>query len=133
MCVYGYVVMPEHVHLLVNEPPHSTLADAMHDLKLCFTKRLAYVDSAARGPFWQKRYYDRNVRDAREFGVKLRYLHRNPVTRGLAKQPADWKWSSFRHYALREIGVVEIESEWTARDREQKASGGSARTFLFPG
>ncbi len=110
--------MPEHVHLLVNEPSRSTLADAMHYLKLCFTKRLAYVDSAAApGPFWQKRYYDRNVRDTHEFGVKLRYLHRNPVPRGLVKQAADWKWSSFRHYALREDCGVEIESQCTADKR----------------
>jgi hypothetical protein len=62
---------------------------------------------------------------------KLRYLHRNPVKRGLVKQPAEWKWSSFRHYALREIGVVEIESQWTARDRETKALGGPERVFLI--
>jgi hypothetical protein len=78
-------------------------------------------------------YYDRNVRDAEEFAVKLRYLHRNPVKRGLVKEPGDWSWSSFRHYALREVGVVEIESEWTARDRETKLTGGPVRTFLIPG
>ena len=49
------------------------------------------------GSFWQKRYYDRNVRDAREFSIKLRYLHRNPVKRGLVSDPTEWKWSSFRH------------------------------------
>jgi putative transposase len=38
--VYGYVVMPEHVHLLLSEPEHGTLAEAMHYLKLSFTKRL---------------------------------------------------------------------------------------------
>ena len=80
--------------------------------------------------FWQKRYYDRNVRDYREFTIKLRYLHRNPVKRGLVNDPADWKWSSFRHYAFPEIGVVEIESEWTARDRESQVSDGSGRVFL---
>lgn len=81
----------------------------------------------------QKRYYDRNVRDAAEFTVKLRYLHRNPVKRGLVKEPGDWKWSSFRHYALREIGIVEIESEWRARDRETKTEGTPPRLFLSPG
>jgi putative transposase len=83
--------------------------------------------------FWQKRYYDRNVRDAREFTVKLRYLHRNPVARGLVNAPADWKWSSFRHYALREMGTVEIESEWTSIDRESNTCVGSPRVFLSPG
>ena len=124
MCVYGYVVMPEHVHLLLSEPPRARLADAIHYLKLSFAKRVG------SGVFWQKRYYDRNVRDYHEFTIKLRYLHRNPVTRGLVNEAADWKWSSFRHYAFRELGVVEIESEWTARDREMKVSGGLVRVFL---
>ena len=130
--IYGYVVMPEHVHLLLSEPEHGTLADAIHYLKLSFTKRLR-SQQPANGSFWQKRYYDRNVRNAEEFTVKLRYLHRNPVKRGLVNEAADWRWSSFRHYAFREKGVVEIESEWTARDRELAATGGAPRTFLRPG
>jgi putative transposase len=131
LCVYGYVLMPEHVHLLLSEPAQGLLADAIHFLKLAFTKRL-HSRFPGSGSFWEKRYYDRNVRDHREFAVKLRYLHRNPVKRGLVESPEDWKWSSFRHYALREVGTVEIESEWTARDREQKVSG-KARIFLRPG
>ena len=127
LCIYGYVVMPEHVHLLLSEPQHKLLADAIHYLKLSFAKRLG------TGGFWQKRYYDRNVRDEREFKEKLRYIHRNPVRRGLVGEPGEWKWSSFRHYALREKGVVEIESEWTARDRESPAQGGAERIFLIPG
>ncbi|HET7214006.1 MAG TPA: hypothetical protein VFL79_10485, partial [Terriglobia bacterium] len=85
------------------------------------------------GVFWQKRYYDRNVRDEREFVEKLRYIHRNPVKAGLCERPEEWPWSSFRHYALREKAVVEIESEWTARERERQATGGRERTFLIPG
>jgi REP-associated tyrosine transposase len=107
--------MPEHVHLLVNEPGRGTLAEAIHFLKLSFAKRVRSLranDSAE--PFWQKRYYDRNVRSDREFTVKLRYLHQNPLKRGLVPDPKDWKWSSYRHYALREKVVIEIESEWTA-------------------
>ena len=50
---------------------------------------------------------------------KLRYLHRNPVSRGLVDKPEDWEWSSFRHYATGMEGVVEIESDWTARQRER--------------
>ncbi len=142
MCVYGYVVMPEHVHLLLSEPETGTLADAIHYLKLSFSKRVKSLSPISvqgkdanlgyREPFWQKRYYDRNVRNWQEFEVKLRYLHRNPVKRGLVKNPGDWKWSSFRHYAFREVGVVEVESEWTARDREVKALGLPPRIFLCP-
>jgi len=126
--VYGYVVMPEHAHLLLNEPARGKLADAIHFLKLSFAKRLRRPGSP--GPFWQARYYDCNVRNHREFMVKLRYLHRNPVKRGLVVKPEDWKWSSYRHYALREKSVVEIESQWTATDRE---GGSTLRKFLRPG
>jgi len=133
MCVYGYVVMPEHVHLLVSEPTRATLADAIHFLKLSFAKRLRSQRREKPGSFWQKRYYDRNVKDYREFVIKLRYLHRNPVKRGLVPKPEEWKWSSYRHYLLRETAAVEIESEWTARDRERRAQGGPERIFLHPG
>ncbi len=134
ICIYGYVVMPEHVHLLLSEPSDGiSLADAIHYLKPSFSKRFwALRNEGDSGTFWQKRYYDRNVRDEREFKVKLRYLHRNPAARGLVATPDEWTWSSYRHYALREVGIVEIESEWTARDREQQSTG-PPRRFLIPG
>jgi putative transposase len=124
--VYGFVVMPEHVHLLLSEPEQGVLADAIHYLKLCFSKRWG------AGLFWQKRYYDRNVRNEQEFYEKLCYLHRNPVKRGLVQAAEEWKWSSFRHYALRENCGVGIESEWMARDRERHKHGGNTRIFLYP-
>ncbi len=71
--------------------------------------------------FWQKRYYDVNIRNYPQFVEKLRYIHRNPVERGLCERPEDWQWSSFRHYATGGEGRVEIESEWTARKRERAA------------
>jgi len=114
--VYGYVVMPEHVHLLVNEPEHGTLAQAMQSMKQGVARRLAL---RAVDPFWQARYYDFNVWSEHEFVEKLRYIHRNPVNRGLVERPEDWSWSSFRHYLSGETGPVEIESQWTARKREQ--------------
>jgi len=107
--------MPEHVHLLVNEPERSTLAQAIKSLKQGVARRLAL---RAEDSFWQARYYDFNVWSEKKFVEKLRYIHRNPVKRGLVARPADWRWSSFRHYAVGEMGVVEIESQWTARKRE---------------
>ncbi|MHB1935187.1 MAG: REP-associated tyrosine transposase [Acidobacteriaceae bacterium] len=115
LCVYGYVVMPEHVHLLLSEPPRATLADAIKSLKQGVSRRP--IGEAAH--FWQKRYYDFNVRDHWQHVEKLQYVHRNPVHRGLCERPEDWEWSSFRHYATGCDGRVEIESEWTARKRER--------------
>ena len=115
--VFGYVIMPEHVHLLLSEPQRDTLAQAIKSLKQGISRRL--IGDADH--FWQKRYYDLNVRDHDQFVEKLRYIHRNPVRRGLCEAPEDWEWSSFRHYATGSEGRVEIESEWTARKRERAA------------
>jgi putative transposase len=71
--------------------------------------------------FWQKRYYDFNIRNHAQFVEKLRYIHRNPVKRGLCERAEDWEWSSFRRYATGCDGRVEIECEWTARKRERAA------------
>jgi putative transposase len=114
--VTGYVVMPEHVHLLVSEPDKGSLATAIQALKQSVSRSLAL---RASEPFWQARYYDFNVWTEKKRIEKLRYMHRNPVARGLVAKPEDWAWSSFRHYATGIEGVVEIESEWTARKREQ--------------
>jgi putative transposase len=108
--------MPEHVHLLVNEPERGTLAQALQSLKQSVARRLAL---RAADSFWQARYYDFNLWSERKFVEKLRYIHRNPVARGLVACPEDWAWSSFRHYLNAEAGPVEIESQWTARKRER--------------
>jgi putative transposase len=106
--VSGYVVMPEHVHMLVSEPCNEPLSAAIKALKLSVVLR------QRERPFWQARYYDFNVWSAEKETEKLKYLYRNPVTRGLAARPEDWQWSSFRHHATGFEGVVEIESHWTA-------------------
>jgi len=116
LCVYAYVVMPEHVHLLLNEPERGHLAQVLQSLKQSVARTLAL---RATDSFWQARCYDFNVWSERKFVEKLRYIHRNPVTRGLVDQPEDWPWSSFRHYLTGADGVVEIESQWAARSREK--------------
>jgi putative transposase len=109
--VAGYVVMPEHVHLLVNEPRRALLSKVIQALKLSVSMR------SRERPFWQAHYYDFNVAAHEKFVEKLRYIHRNPVRRGLVAQPEDWQWSSFRHYQTGIGGTVEVESDWTARQR----------------
>lgn len=67
--------------------------------------------------FWKERYFDANIRGESERSEVIRYIHRNPVKRGLVASPEQYRWSSFNHYATGIRGVVEIESEWTARLR----------------
>jgi putative transposase len=134
--VTGFVVMPEHVHLLVSEPERSNLAVALQMLKQVVSQRLndagqkpgapSFSRSVREGwafgrndPFWQPRYYDFNVYREKKLMEKLDYMHQNPVRRGLVTRPEDWAWSSARNYATGEEGAVEIESRWTSRRREQ--------------
>ena len=81
--VCGYVVMPEHVHLLVSEPKKAILSKAIQALKLSVS-----VQSKER-PFWQPRYYDFNVHNEEKWVEKLRYMYRNPVRRRLVEKPED--------------------------------------------
>jgi putative transposase len=63
---------------------------------------------AIPNPFWQARFYDFNVWTERKRIEKLRYIHRNPVKRGLVVSPELSRWSSFRWYWCGEVGPVKI-------------------------
>jgi putative transposase len=111
--IYAYVLMPEHVHLLINEPPTILLAQFLNSLKQMTSRKVR----GDRERFWQDRYFDGNIRGEDAHSEVIRYIHRNPVKRGLVASPEQYRWSSFRHYATGVRGVVEIESEWTAKLR----------------
>ena len=111
-CVIGYVLMPEHVHLLLTEPKTGLLATALQALKISVASR------CPQKPFWLRRYYDFNVFLPEKRIEKLKYIHRNPVRRGLVDGLEEWVWSSFNHDASGLIRPVEIESEWTMARRE---------------
>jgi len=115
LCIAAYVLMPEHVHLLTDEPSIGTLASFLQIFKQLSSRELK---SPGQKQFWQRRYFDFNVHTEEKRIEKIRYIHRNPVTGGLVARPEDYRWSSFNHYATGVEGRVEIESEWTARRRE---------------
>ena len=100
--IHSYVVMPEHVHLLVSEPPAQPLSKAIASIKREVSRLCPET------PFWLPRYYAFNVFSNQKRIEKLRYIHRNPVTRGLAIKPEDYFWSSFREYAFHESTAVTI-------------------------
>jgi putative transposase len=119
--VLAYVVMPEHVHLLVSEPAEGPLSIAMQALKPGFARRVIGwrrrqhpSELIECGPqrIWQARYYDFNVCTADKRVEKVRYIHRNPVRRGLVEAPELWRWSSFRAYTYQEKGPVGI-NQWS--------------------
>jgi putative transposase len=116
--LFAYVLMPEHVHMLLTEPKLQSLSTTLSVLKGETSKLL----KGKRVHFWQTRYHDFNVLSHAKHVEKVRYIHRNPVERGLTAKPDDWRWSSYRHYLTGEQGRVEIESQWTWNRREQAAT-----------
>jgi putative transposase len=122
--VVGYVVMPEHVHVLISEPEVGTPSTVMQVLKQR-TARALLPQRRRRDPrqreifgeelrraFWQARFYDFNVWTEKKRREKLRYMHDNPVKRGLVQSPEQWRWSSYRFYLLDEPGPVQFNVGW---------------------
>jgi putative transposase len=129
--VVGYVVMPEHVHLILSEPINGTLSKLLQVLKQRVSRALRggtsseqltmAVPAGLAGPrrFWHRRYYDFNVYSAEKLREKLDYVHANPVKRGLVTHPKDWPWSSWSFYATSEQGVVKIDPTGEEAWREE--------------
>lgn len=125
--IVGYVVMPEHFHLLISEPESANPSVVIQALKLGVVRRIlsarerrekriaqeeGFWASRVSQHFWQARFYDYNVWNARKQAEKLSYIHRNPVRRGLVESPDQWRWSSFRAYAFGENSAVRV-NDWT--------------------
>jgi putative transposase len=122
--IIGYVVMPEHVHLLINEPPGATPSTILHRLKLRVAKRMRkrrrrvlagqipLPFEECKGvprPFWQPRFHDFNVYSTGKRMEKLNYMHGNPVKRGLVNHPKDWPWSSWSFYENGGSGLIRMD------------------------
>jgi putative transposase len=120
----GYVVMPEHVHLLISEGPKCTPSLVLKVLKQRVSRdlrkrkrreplgqmRLGFKEGVTELPrFWQPRFYDFNVYSAKKIREKLEYMHANPVKRGLVEKPGEWVWSSFGSYEQGERGLISID------------------------
>ena len=122
--VVGYVVMPDHVHLLISEPGKGTPSTVLQALKQRVSRdlrrkarrtparqlTLAFPEGEGCLPrFWQPRFHDFNVHSAKKRREKLNYMHANPVKRGLVKQPSAWIWSSASFYSQGTPGLVPVD------------------------
>ncbi len=98
----GYVIMPEHVHLVLHPPDGTKLGLVVREIKSLtarkyFAKR-PVGPSTARRVFWQLRCYDHNCHTPTTTLEKIAYCHNNPVKRDLVTSPDDWYWSSYNWY-----------------------------------
>lgn len=127
--LFAWVVMPEHVHLLITPGEGCDVARAMLGIKLPVAKRVIARWEEIRAPildritlanrtrrFWlQGGGFDRKIRDMEAFSENVQYIHRNPVTRGLVVKPEEWRWSSARWWMGAREGEVPCDDPPGAR------------------
>lgn len=118
----GYVLMPNHVHLLMSEPAKGSISTVLQMLK----QRVAHgMKRGGRWPcpegaeeprsLWQPRFYDFNVYSRGKVIEKLHYMHANPVKNGLASgPPIETFWRQFLSWFWSIIKLVVISGERNA-------------------
>jgi putative transposase len=119
----GYVVMPEHIHLLISEPAKGAPSTVIQVLKQRVSRRLRRKRRATAGQLklifasgndslprlWQRRSYDFKVWGLKKRVEKSHYMHMNPLKRKLVDHPKDWPWSSFSFYANSKSALIRID------------------------
>jgi len=91
--LYEYVVMPNHIHLLLSIAEEQRLSRVIQLIKGGFSHSLRQNGIIFRA-VWEQRYHDRRVRDANEFVEFPRYIRQNPVRKGLVERAEDYPYSS---------------------------------------
>src|SRR3954453_7800070 len=106
----GYVVMPDHVHLIVSEPPQKSVSTAVQVVKQRTSRRFEPAHEFRADPhIWQTRFYDFNIYSEEKLREKLKYVHLNPVKEKLVENGVNWAWSSFAFYETGKLGLVRID------------------------
>jgi putative transposase len=128
----GWVLMPEHVHLLLKAQPAESTPAIMKGLKEVSAERIlktlrehpqhawcrkmlarlrlpASVHDESHHRLWERRFYPLNVYSEKKRLEKLNYMHNNPVKRRLVCQPGDWPWSSWRFYFLNDASILRMD------------------------
>ncbi len=111
----AYVLMPEHVHLVMWPPDGMKMGRVIGEIKSKMAREyfaLTMPSTKGKKVFWQKRCYDHNCRTADTIREKIEYCHKNPVKRGLVAGPGEYVFSSFNWYrGEREVPLLMDEVE----------------------
>jgi REP element-mobilizing transposase RayT len=128
----GYVIMPDHIHLLIWPQNAKIITDFMRDLKRFTSGRItrqAKLESKidwvekfeeagketnrADSKVWQDSFWEQAIYTEGFLKQKLNYLHLNPVRAGIVADAADYPYSSYRNYYKDNSELIEIDNEWS--------------------
>ena len=93
--LHAWAIMPNHVHAVLTPHDGVRVDGIMHSWK-SYTAQVANRILGREGPFWQREYYDRFIRDAKHYTDAVYYVEQNPVNAGLCPEAADWPFGSAR-------------------------------------
>jgi putative transposase len=106
--LHSYVIMPDHLHLLMSLSEEGNASQIMHDFKSHTAQEINNILKRS-GAFWQEGFYDHIIRDERDFRKRVDYIHKNPLTSGLVNDPAEYRFSSFRNYYIGDDSLIQID------------------------
>ena len=110
--IYGFCIMPDHLHLIIRPSKEFDLSFVMRMIKGGFARKINRIKKQ-KGSLWQARYYEEVVRDENQLWRQVEYIHQNPVTAGMVVSPSEYGFSSFGQYhgiSNSEGRVLEIDS-----------------------
>ena len=94
---YGFVIMPEHLHCIIQPAPGTTISEIMKHIKGDFARKFNIMRKSS-GSLWQKSFFDEVIRGRRHLINMIEYMHNNPVRAGLVAVPEDYEFSSYHYY-----------------------------------
>ena len=89
---YGYVIMPDHLHMMIQLGDKASLSEVMRSFST-FTSREINKLNGWSGAFWQQGYYDHAIRNNEAFDRHLNYMAENPVRKVYVDSPEDWQFT----------------------------------------
>jgi len=109
--IHGWVVLPEHLHCVIELPPgDSDYATRWRLIKMDFSKALPHTERISdvrlrRGErgIWQRRYWEHLIQDERDYAAHMDYVHINPVKHGLVRSVAGWPFQPFTVWSRKEF------------------------------
>lgn len=102
--LHAWVIMPNHVHLLLRPLKGYSLGEIVHSCK-SYTSTRANKFLNRKGRFWFPDFFDRFIRDYEHFEKAFNYIERNPVKAELCENQSDWRFSSAWHRKQPERGL----------------------------
>jgi putative transposase len=95
--LYCFVIMPEHIHFLIQPLNGVSTSKIMNYIKGNFSRKYNFMNDCS-GSLWQRRFYESGIRGMEHLLREMNYIHYNPVRAGLVTLPGDYEFSSYNRY-----------------------------------